>query len=217
MRWNELYEKNKYRKYNEIEQVVNNIVLKARVKNFVEKYKKFLIISMCIIAILLVITFFSLPKTLMLILLIILIMIFSSIYFNTFTITCKNNKMLIKMDMQEIEIGYNNLKNVYIENNKTRLFFKKRDNFSLVILYKAPNGNISNIHLPIMFLNINDTYKFLKNFEVKKQKSDNIVKAQKYQLKRQLIKIALFVLIWIIIILTIIINNWLKKRASTFF
>lgn len=132
-------------------------------------------------------------------------MLFSIIYFNTYSIICKNNKMTIKMNMQKIEINYHDLKNVYIENKQSRIFFKKRNNYSLIILYKAPNGNISTIELPLMFINKKDLNKFLENFIVKNKKSNNVVKAQKYQLKRLLIKMTLFVLIWLVIIITLII------------
>lgn len=204
MKLNELYEKNKFRKYREIEKVENDAILKARVKNFIDKYKTILIIVLCIISILLIVTFHSKLNILALTFLMFIITLFLGVYYNTFTIICKNNKMLIKMNMQEIEIEYSKLKNVYIENKKTRIFIKKRDNFMLVILYKTPNGNISNIHLPTMFLTKKDTSKFLKTFKVKEAKSDNIVKAQKYQMKRLLIKAALFVLVWAVIILTLL-------------
>lgn len=202
---NELYEKNKYRKFSEIEEVEKDIVLKSRVKNFINRYKKILLIAILIILVLIIVTFHSTPKTLLLVICMYILMLFSIIYFNTYSIICKNNKMTIKMNMQEIQIEYYNLKNVYIENKKSRIFFKKRNNYSLIILYKAPNGNISNIELPLMFLNKSDLNKFLKNFIVKTKKSNNVVKAQKYQLKRLLIKMALFILIWLIIIITVII------------
>jgi len=206
MSFNEIYEKNKFRKYREIEKVENDIILKARVKNFIDKYNKILLIVLSIISILIIGAFYSNLNILTLTFLMFFIILFLSIYYNTFTIICKNNKMIIKMNMQEIEIEYLNLKNVYIENKKTRIFIKKRNNFSLVILYKAPNGNISNIHLPTMFLSKNDITKFLKTFKVKEEKSDNIVKAQKYQIKRLIIKISLFILVWGLIILTILIQ-----------
>lgn len=202
---NELYEKNKHRKFSEIEEVEKDIVLKSRVKNFINRYKKILLIAILTILVLIIVTFHSTPKTLLLVICMYILMLFSIIYFNTYSIICKNNKMTIKINMQEIQIEYYNLKNVYIENKKTRIFFKKRNNYSLIILYKAPNGNISNIELPLMFLNKSDLNKFLKNFIVKTKKSNNVVKAQKYQLKRLLIKMALFILIWLIIIITVII------------
>lgn len=201
---NEIYEKNKFRKYREIEKIENDVILKARVKKFIYRYKIILIIALFIISILLIIAFHSKPNILALIFLMLVIIFVLSIYCNTYTIICKNNKMTIKMNMQEIEIDYSNIKNVYIENKKTRMFIKKRDNFLLVILYKAPNSHISNIQLPTMFLSKNDANKFLKIFKVKEDKSDNIVKAQKYQNKKLLLKIALFTLVWGLIILTTI-------------
>lgn len=215
---NELYEKHKYRKFSEIEEVEKNIVLKSQVKNFINKYKRILLIVILIILILTVITFQSTPKTLLLVICMYILMLFSIIYFNTYSIICKNNKMTIKMNMQEIQIEYCNLKNVYIENKKSRIFFKKINNYSLIILYKAPNGNISTIQLPLMFLNKNDLNRFLKNFIVKTKKSNNVIKAQKYQLKRLLIKIALFIIIWLIIIITLIIweQAWFGKFSQVF-
>ena len=201
----ELYEKHKYRKFSEVEEVEKDIVLKSRVKNFINKYKWFSLIATLIILVLIIVTFHSTPKTLLLILCMYILMLFSIIYFNTYSIICKNNIMTIKMNMQEIQIEYCNLKNVYIENKKIRIFFKKRDNYSLIILYKAPNGNISTIQLPLMFLNKNHLNKFLKNFILKSKKSNNVIKAQRYQLKRLLIKTALFIIIWLIIIITVII------------
>lgn len=201
---NELYEKHKYRKFNEIEEIEKDIILKSRVKNFINRYKNVVLIAIFVILALIIVTFHSTPKTLLLVISMYVLMLFSIIYFNTYTIICKNNKMTIKMNMQEIQIEYCNLKNVYIENKKTRIFFKKRNNYSLIILYKAPNGNISTIQLPLMFLNKNDLNKFLKKFIVKSKKSNNVIKAQKYQLKRLLIKIGAFILIWLIIIITII-------------
>lgn len=205
MKWNEIYEKNKFRKFSEIQKVENDIVLKARVKNFIDRYKKILWLTMIIISILIIITFYSTPKTLLLVFCMYILMIFCTIYFNTYSIICKNNKMSIRMNMQEIEIDYPNLKNVYIKNKKSRIFFKKRNNYSLIILYKAPNNNISTIELPLLFLNKNELNKFLRNFEVKEQRSNNIIKAQKYQLKRLLIRSTLFIVIFIAIIITILI------------
>lgn len=203
---NELYEKNKYRKFSEIEEVIKNIQLKAEVKNFINRHKKILLIILIAISILIIVTFHSTPKTLLLVFCMYILIILCIIYFNTFSIICKNNKMTIRMNMQEIKINYHDLKNIYIENKQSRIFFKKRNNYLLIILYKAPNGNISTIELPLMFINKKDLNKFLENIIVKNKKSNNVVKAQKYQLKRLLIKIGVFILIWALIIISILIR-----------
>ncbi len=203
---NELYKKNKYRKFSEIEEVTKNIQLKAKVKNFINRHKKILLITLLAISILIIVTFHSTPKTLLLVFCMYILIILCIIYFNTFSITCKNNKMTIRVNMQEIEINYHDLKNIYIENKQSRIFFKKRNNYLLIILYKTPNGNISTVELPLMFINKKELNKFLENFIVKNKKSNNVVKAQKYQLKRLLIKIGVFILIWALIIISILIR-----------
>ena len=76
-----------------------------------------------------------------------------------------------------------------------------------MILYKASNNNISNIQLPTLFLNKKDIQRFLDIFEIKQVKSNNMAKAQKYQLRRLLIKAGLFIFVWVVIIITIVLNK----------
>lgn len=206
MKWNELYEKNKCRKSREIENVKNDCILKARLKNFTNKYTKILYVTLFIILVLLIWVFRTNINALLLTFLMLILILSFTIYFNTFTIICKNNKMIIKSNNQKVEIAYSNLRNIYIDKKQTRIFIKKRDSFYLMILYKAPNNNISNMELPTLFLNKKDAQKFLDSFEIKEGKSGNISKAQKYQLKRLLIKAGLFILVWIVILITIILK-----------
>ncbi len=206
MKWNELYEKNKCRKLREIENVKNDIILKARLKNFINEYSKKIYITILIVSLLIIISFYSNINTLITTFLMLITIMLCTIYFNTFTIICKNNKIIVKQNNQKLQIDYSNLKNIYIEKKQTRIFFKKTDSFFLMILYKAPNGNISNVQLPTLFLNKNNVQKFLDTFEIKQSKTNNILQAQKYQLKRLLIKIILFILVWIVIIITTILK-----------
>lgn len=206
MKWNELYEKNKCRKSREIENVKNAYILKARLKNFTNKYAKILYVTLFIISVLLILAFHTNINALLLTFLMLIVILFFTIYFNTFTIICKNNKMIIKSNGQKVEIAYSNLKNIYIDKKQTRIFIKKRDSFSLMILYKAHNNNISNMELPTLFLNQKEVQKFLDSFEIKEGKSNNISKAQKYQLKRLLIKASLFIIVWLVIIITIVLK-----------
>lgn len=206
MKWNELYEKNRSRRSREIDKVKNDCILKARPKNFINKYSKLLYTILLIISALLILSFHSNIRALLLTFVMLILILLFTMYFNTFTINCKNNKMIVRTNNQKVEIEYANLKNIYIEKRQNRIFIKKKDSFFLMILYKTPNNNIGNIALPILLLNEKDVQKFLNSFELKEVKSNNIVKAQKYQLKRLLIKVGLFVLVWSLIIITMIIK-----------
>ena len=202
---NILYEKTKNRKLQEIRDVNSNIIFKARVGNLIKSYPKCIPIVLILIAVILVITFHSNMRLLSLVLFMYALILMFSIYCNTFTISCKNNNMSIKTNMQEIIIAYKDLKNVFIDKKYERIFIKKREYFRLIILYKAPNGNISNVELPILFVNQKDLEKFLNNFELMPEKNvKNIEKAREYKLKRLLIKAGLFILIWILILITLI-------------
>ena len=200
-----LYEKTKNRKLQEVRDVNSNIIFKARVGNLIKSYPKLIPIILILIAVILVITFHSNMRLLSLVLLMYVLILMFSIYCNTFTISCKNNNMSIKTNMQEIIIAYKDLKNVFIDKKYERIFIKKREYFRLIILYKAPNGNISNVELPILFVNQKDLEKFLNNFELMPEKNvKNLERAREYKLKRLLIKAGLFILIWILILITLI-------------
>ena len=202
---NILYEKTKNRKLQEIRDVSSNIIFKARVGNLIKSYPKLIPIILILIAVILVITFHSNMRLLSLVLFMYALILMFSIYCNTFTISCKNNNMSIKTNMQEIIIAYKDLKNVFIDKKYERIFIKKREYFRLIILYKAPNGNISNVELPILFVNQKDLEKFLNIFELMPEKNvKNIERAREYKLKRLLIKAGLFILIWILILITLI-------------
>lgn len=202
---NILYEKTKNRKLQEIRDVSSNIIFKARVGNLIKSYPKCIPIVLILIAVILVIAFHSNIRLLSLVLLMYVLILMFSIYCNTFTISCKNNNMSIKTNMQEIIIAYKDLKNVFIDKKYERIFIKKREYFRLIILYKAPNGNISNVELPILFVNQKDLEKFLNNFELMPEKNvKNLERAREYKLKRLLIKAGLFILIWILILITLI-------------
>ena len=75
-----------------------------------------------------------------------------------------------------------------------------------MILYKTSNNNINNIELTTLFLNKKEVQKFLDSFELKESKNNNIVKAQKYQLKILLIKVSLFIFVWSVIIITMLLK-----------
>lgn len=207
MKWNELYENNKSRKLREISIVKNDTILKAKLGNFTNRYTKIIWIILSIVFTLVIWSFRTNINALLLSLLMLIFILVFTIYLNTYTITCKNNKMIVKTNNQKVEIEYPNLKNIYIEKSKNRIFIKKRASFFIVILYKAPNRNISNIELPVLFLNQEQVQKFLNCFELKEEKNNNIIKAKKYQLKRWLIKMIAFIIILTIIIITIILKH----------
>lgn len=201
-----IYKKNINRKIQEIEKVSTDAVLKARVNNFIKLYPKRISLVLMLSILILVLSFYSNIKLLTLVLFMYVFMLLFSIYCNTFTIKCKNNRMIVDANMQEITIEYKDLKNVYIDKKYERIFIKKRAFYKLIILYKAPNKNISNIELPIIFAKIEEIEKFLCNFNLKPEKSkQNIQMATQYKLKRFLIKVCLFILVWILIFITMLI------------
>lgn len=221
MNWNEVYEKNKHRKYREIIDIKKstdlvdlkhkyrakrNIVLKGRVANLFKKHKFITSISLIIITIILILNFYSNLKALSLIFLMYFILLILIMFYNTYTIKYTDNKVYIKTNMQQINFDFKDLKNIYLEKTKIRYFIKQRNTYSLVILYKTPKEDISTIEFPVIFLRQNDVDIFLDNFIISEDKCNNIQKAREYNIKRLLIKVGLFIIVWIAIIISLLLN-----------
>ena len=109
--------------------------------------------------------------------------------------------------MQEIELAYSQIKNVYMARYVTRVLFKKLYSYSIVIIYKTTREKISDINLPTLFLNSAQIEKFLNNFTVKKTEKDYIQMARKSKAKRKLIRLFLFVLFLILIVVTYLVQK----------
>ena len=207
MKWKEIYEKNKHRENEEIEEIISDFSLKCNVKNFWNNYKKTIIIVSIIIMILLIVTFHKNLETLLYVFLLFLILILSSMFFLKFSITAKSNIVRIYYNGAEIKIPYNKVKNIYLKENTERIFFKKFYFYSIIILYQTPNNNICDINLPTTFVNKKDFIRCLDKIKTKKSKVNYQQKSNKYKRKRFLRKIIILFILTLIAIIGIFITN----------
>lgn len=202
MEWEEIYEKNRYRKNGTLTNIKSDIILKGKVYNYIIENKYWLLVITLLSIILIAVTFHSNIKLIGLIILLIFMMIISAIYFNTFTITCKKGLITINMYVQQIEIQYKDLKSVYLERTKTTFFFVPMYTYLICLLYKNPNGEISDIKLPAIFLTKELVVNFLDNFEMNKIDHKFIEQNKNYKMKRLLIRLIIALIFLILIIIT---------------
>lgn len=202
-RKSEIYTRESYRRNSEIEKIQDSFSLKTDAFGIIKKYLKIILICLILFTIFLLIG--SIPV--LPIYFIIIILFISIIFFNSYKVTGKNNKITIMQDMQEIELDYSQIKNVYIARYVTRVFFRKIYSYSIVIIYETARGKVLDINLPTLFLNPSQIEKFLNNFTVKKTKKDYIQMANKSKMKRKLIRLLLFVLFLILLVVTYLVQK----------
>lgn len=207
MKWKEIYEKYKNRENEEIEEIISDFSLKSSVKNFWNNYKKTIIIVCIIMMILLIVTFHKNLETLLYVFLLFLILVLSSMFFLRFSITAKSKIVRIYYNGTEIKIPYDKIKNIYLKENKERIFFKKFYFYSIIILYQTPNNNICDIILPTTFVNKKDFIRCLDKIKTKKSKINYQKKSNDYKRKRFLRKIIILLILTLIAIIGIFFTN----------
>ena len=202
MNLEKLYKENIHRKTQEVEEIISNFTLKSELKNLSKKYKIIISISIIILIIMLFIVFFSDLKAIISSFLLFGILILFSIYFNTYSIIINEKNMNIKLNGTEIIIPKKKIKNIYLQENIYRIFFKKVKSYSLVILYETPKNNIYDVVLKTTLLSIKDLEKWFLNITLKPSKVNYQEKCIKYKRKRLLKK---FILFSIMMLLTFIV------------
>lgn len=201
MEWKEIYKKNKNRKIEEIEEITSDFLLKTNIKN-IWKYNKKMILWISILFVIIFFLTFSSSKNAMLsAFLLLTLLILFSLFFLSFSIKGKEKKMIIEANGEEIIVPYSKVKHVYLEENTDRIFLKKRNYYTLIILYETQKSNICDIHLPTFLLDINEFQNWIKQFKVKPTNIDYKEKCIKYKKKRFQKKFILFFFLMLIVII----------------
>lgn len=205
MGWKEVYEKNINRKTEELEKITSDFLLKTNYKNVLKYHKKTIYILGIIFSIIIIITFKFLINIMLPIFILLSILIFCSLFFLNFSIKGFNNNIIIETNGEEVVIPYNKVKQIYLEKNTDRIFIKKRQFYTLIILYENNRNNICDLHLPTFLLDVEEFQNWLKYLKVKFTDINYQEKCIKYKRKRFRNKFILFLILMIIaIIITLI-------------
>lgn len=201
MGWKEVYEKNTNRKTEELEKITSDFLLRTNYKNVLKYHKKIIYISSIVFIILLIITFKISINIMLSLFILISMLIFFSLFFLNFSIKGFNNNMIIETNGEEIIIPYNKVKHIYLEKNTDRIFIKKRNFYTLIILYETNRNNICDLHLPTFLLDVDEFQNWLKYLKVKSTDINYQEKCIKYKRKRFRNKFILFLILMIIVII----------------
>ena len=132
-----IYKENINRKTQEVKDITSNFILKTNINNMSKKCKRVVFVSSIIILLVLIITFYASLKAMLSAFLLFILLFTFSMFFNSYSIVVKEGIITIKVNGEKIKINKEKIKNIYLEENTYRIFFKKRKSYSLVKIGRA--------------------------------------------------------------------------------
>ncbi|MBR3673717.1 MAG: hypothetical protein IKN65_05505 [Clostridia bacterium] len=195
LKWKDIYNSNKQRKYNEIIGIKNdNVELESNSFKTLKKRKYIIIISILVIILLLVWTFRRDIKMLFVVLAFFGIASIGFFVFNYFKLRCEKDGLYVRFGFQEGKFPYNRVKNVYLSRfNDYNFFIPTKKIYSVVIRYTDNFDRLKELSFPNYFLTPEDTEKFLSNFDIKEAEEGRYVQYERIKLFKLLGKIFVFV------------------------
>ena len=171
--WKELYSKCNHNKYSQVTKVLQTYTLKSNIKNLINNYGIAMLI--CIMA-LLVLLFYTFKSNLIIVLycmILLSLMFLMTIFYSTYKITLKEDKIITRINLQDSIIQYDKLNNIYLSRERVRVFFIPIYTYNLKITYFIGEEKINIITFPVVMLNKEEVNKFFKCFEVKSFKNQD--------------------------------------------
>ena len=204
MKTKDIYKDNKNRKYCPIIDIKSEDmrIESSPIKVIKEHLIKFLIISL-IIVLILSITFYKDLIVLISVLVFLAFIVVAFILSSTYSMKCKEETLSMKLNFQKIELSYSRIANIYISKEFSVSDFIPMFTYSLVIRYVDNMNFLKELSFPILFLKPEDIEKFIDNFIVQKEQSQECIKYEKYKLIKKRFKITGFVLFIIVIALVV--------------
>lgn len=202
MRWSEIYSKCSNKKYSQINNIKGELKLQSNIKNFITENKLYVIITALVVIGLILYTSKLNISIILASIGMLLVLLFFMAYYSTYKIISKGTTMVIKANMNETRIEYNDLINIFLD--------KKRDNVFLfipfyiytlnIVFYQGDTQMI--MTLPTMMLRKNDVMKFFKNLniEVLEQQKDEDKRIEQKKATRKAITITVVVVLLIFLI-----------------
>lgn len=204
MKTKDIYKDNKDRKYCPIIDIKSeNIGIESSpIKVIKEHLVKFLIISL-IIVLILSITFYKDLIVLVSVFVFLAFVVVGCILSSRYSMKCKEEALSMKLNFQKIELSYSRIANIYISKEFSVSDLIPMFTYSLVIRYVDNMNFLRELSFPTLFLKPEDIEKFLDNFIIQKEQSEECIKYEKYKLIKKIFKITGFVLFIIAIALVV--------------
>ena len=206
MKGKEFYSKCNTKLYSQIVEIKDNPKLHSNFKLFLKDNKIGIIIFVIIFLALCLYSFKLNIGIVFTAILMLFILVFGMIYYNTYTIEGKDEKLICNIDFKKMKIEYKDLINIYLsrKNSKLLMFFPIYM-YSLNIIFWKDDEQVY-MTLSTIMVNKNELVKFFENFEFEvlpeQAKEDEKINQQK-QTKKALIITATIILGVLLVILMV--------------
>ncbi len=182
--WKELYTKCNHNKYSQITKVLQTYNIKSNIKNLLNNYGISILIGLIILLLLLIYTFRSNLIIVLYCIILLAFMALMTIFYSTYKITLKEDKLITRINLQDNIIPYTKLNNIYLSRERVRIFFIPIYTYSLKVTYFIDEEKINILTFPVIMLNKEELNKFFKCFEVEsfKNQDEEIEKENKDRL-----------------------------------
>lgn len=196
LKWKDVYKNNEKRRYCEVTGIKEqNIEIESNSFKVLKKRKYIVLIASIILLLLIICTFKTNFKILLMVLAFFAVAGICFFIFNYFRFKCTEDGLYIKFGFQEGKFSYDKLKSVYLSKyNDYGFLIPSKRVYSIVLRYTDNTGRIKELSFPNYFITPEDTEKFLNNFEIKEAEENKFVGYERFKVFRKIGKIILIVL-----------------------
>lgn len=196
LKWKDVYKNNEKRRYCEVTGIKEqNIEIESNSFKVLKKRKYIVLIASIILLLLIIWTFRTNFKILLMVLAFFAVAGICFFIFNYFRFKCTEDGLYIKFGFQEGKFSYDKLKSVYLSKyNDYGFLIPSKRVYSIVLRCTDNTGRIKELSFPNYFITPEDTEKFLNNFEIKEAEENKFVGYERFKVFRKIGKIILIVL-----------------------
>lgn len=168
MKWKDVYNKCNNTEASQLIDFREPAKIEANIKKFYESYKIAIILFLILFVVLAFTTYKFNAKTFLACVIVLLIAMLFVVYYNSYSLLIKNNKLKIKIQFNDIELNCDDLVTLFISRKKVFIFIviPMYVYYVNIIYCKGENFNI--ITLPTVMCKKEDIYKFFKHFTFQK-------------------------------------------------
>ena len=168
MKWKDVYNKSNNSEYTQLININEPIKLEANFKKFFSTYKVLIIITLVAFIILTFITYKFNIKAFFSCSFVFAIAILLLIYYKSYKILVKDNKMKITVQINDFEINCDDLVTLFLSRKKMFLFIIIPINVYYINIVYSKGQKLNIITLSTTMNKKEDVYKFFKHFEFRK-------------------------------------------------
>lgn len=182
MKWKEVYQKCNHTEYSQLIDIREPVILVGNLKKFFYTHKIGILIFLIAFVVLSFVTYKIEWKSFLTIACVFLIALLILVYYNSYKITIKKNKLVVRAELDDIEINTDDLVTIYLSKKKVFLFIipiyvyyiniiyvkniQENNNKNLILNEKQSKFNI--ITLTTVMNQKEDVYKFFRHFKFQK-------------------------------------------------